>query len=64
MELLTEAAPSVFLDALEKVSAGDDPIILGLFNAEEGGVFGGCYHSDLLWSLEQVSWQQLGAFQP
>jgi len=58
LELLTEAAPSVFLDALEKVSTGDDPVILGLFNAEEDGLFGGCYHSDLLWSLEQVSWNK------
>jgi len=58
MPLIAEAAPSVYLDAIENVSSGDNPIIQGLFNAEDTGLFGGCYHSDLLWSLEQISWNK------
>lgn len=58
MQLLAEAAPEEFMEAVEKASQGNSPILLGLFEAEEEGTFGGCYHSNLLWSLEQISWNK------
>jgi hypothetical protein len=58
MRLIAEAAPEEFLDAVENALAGDSPIILGLFQAEGDGMFGGCYHSNLLWALELTSWDK------
>jgi len=56
LQSIAEAAPGEFLLALEEAMNGSDPTIKGLFSAEGNGVFGGCPHSNLLWSLELVSW--------
>ncbi len=56
LQSIAEAAPDEFLTALEEAMIGSDPVIKGLFLAEGNGVFGGCPHSNLLWSLELVSW--------
>lgn len=56
LQPLAEAAPDEFIGALERSMEGDKPPITGLFLAEGDGIFGGCPHSDLLWSLELVSW--------
>ncbi|MFC4387840.1 hypothetical protein ACFOZ1_08450 [Gracilibacillus marinus] len=56
--LLAESAPNAFLDAVEEASIGNDPVLLGLFNAEGEGIFGGCYHSGLLWGIELISWNK------
>lgn len=53
--IIAEAAPDAFLEAVEVDSEGDDSPILGLFKSEGDGVFGGCYHSGLLWGLELIS---------
>jgi hypothetical protein len=58
MRLLAESAPNEFLAAVESASDGEDPILLGLFTAEGDATFGGCYHSDLLWSLELIAWDK------
>jgi len=58
MRLLGEAAPDVFLKAVESASDGDHPVLFGLFAAEGNGILGGCYHSDLLWALEIISWNK------
>jgi hypothetical protein len=58
VRLIAEAAPEEFLEAVENTSAGDSPTILGLFQAEGDGMFGGCYHSNLLWALELTSWEK------
>lgn len=58
MQLIAEAAPEEFLVAVENASAGENPPLLGLFEAEGDGVFGGCYHSNLLWALELISWNK------
>ncbi|MEA5536604.1 hypothetical protein [Crocosphaera sp. XPORK-15E] len=58
LRLLAEAAPDVFLNAVESALEGENPILLGLFTAEGDGVFGGSYHSDLLWALELISWNK------
>ncbi|WP_444942460.1 hypothetical protein ACJJI3_11025 [Microbulbifer sp. ZKSA004] len=56
---LAEAAPDVFLDAVDNSSLGENSPLLGLFNAEaEDSFAGGCYHSDLLWALETISWNK------
>ena len=58
MQLIAESAPEEFLVAVENASAGETPPLLGLFEAEGDGVFGGCYHSNLLWALELISWNK------
>lgn len=55
---LAEAAPEEFLSAINTLSRGETPTVLGLFEAEGNGLFGGCPHADLLWSLERVSWNK------
>ena len=56
LQSVAEASPDEFLRALERAISGDEPPIAGLFLAEGDGLFGGCPHSDLLWSLELISW--------
>jgi hypothetical protein len=53
---LAEAAPDELLHALERAMEGDRPPIAAIFLAEGNGIFGGCPHSNLLWSLELISW--------
>lgn len=56
---LAEAAPEFFLDAVDRSSLGENSPLLGLFNSEaEDSFTGGCYHSDLLWALETISWNK------
>ncbi len=56
--MLSEAAPDEFVAAVESTSTGDNSIFLGLFETESDGTFGGCYHCDLLWALELISWNK------
>jgi transcriptional regulator with XRE-family HTH domain len=60
-QLLAEAAPTTFLDAIDESLSRDDKPILSLFGAD-GGPFGGEHISDLLWALESLAWapQNLG----
>jgi len=51
---LAEASPESFLEALETSIQGENPPITPIFN--EGGDFGSCPHSYLLWALETISW--------
>lgn len=51
---LAEASPDIFLHHLESSMQGTEPPISPLF--VEGGEFGGCLHSSLLWAIEIVSW--------
>jgi hypothetical protein len=55
---LAESAPEEFLTAVAKMSTGETPPILGLFESEGNGFLGGCPHADLLWSLERISWNK------
>lgn len=55
---LAEAAPEEFLSAVANMSKGEMPPIFGLFESEGNGIFGGCPHADLLWSLERISWNK------
>ncbi len=57
LPLLAEAAPDVFLRALEKATAGKDPLILKLFIDQEGNSFTTrSAHPPLLWALERLAW--------
>jgi transcriptional regulator with XRE-family HTH domain len=55
-QLLAEASPKVFLNAIEESLDQTDPPIRALFDAEERGTFGAEYLSDLLWALESLAW--------
>lgn len=59
--LLAEAAPHVFLNAIDESLHRNDQPIMSLFGAD-GGPFGGEHLSDLLWALESLAWspQNLG----
>lgn len=54
--LLAEASPEAFLGAIENSLDQNDPPIRILFGADEGGIFGTEYLSDLLWGLESLAW--------
>lgn len=56
LPLLAEAAPDVFLDAVEKSLLQPDPAVMALFNETDDG-FGQqrSYHSPLLWALETLA---------
>ncbi len=56
LQSVAEAAPNEFLEALERSMQGDQPPIGRLFAAEGHGIFSGCPHADLLWSIELLSW--------
>jgi len=51
---LAEAAPEIFMEAVETGLHGENPPIMELF-VEEGDM-GGCPHAGLLWALESISW--------
>ncbi|ELH4153607.1 helix-turn-helix transcriptional regulator [Salmonella enterica] len=52
---LAEAAPTVFLDAVEAGLEGDSPQILSLFRSDEGIMQPTEYLSNLLWALEMLA---------
>ncbi len=55
LQTLAEAAPEVFLDAVDAKSARGDRPVMALF-IEDGGPFGAANHSNLLWALETLAW--------
>ena len=55
LPLLAEAAPGVFLEAVDKGSSGESPILVELFS--EPGLLGSSPHTGLLWALENVAWE-------
>ena len=58
LPLLAEAAPDVFLDAVDTGLAGDPPPVHSLFmDAELGAMFGtSSPHIRLVWALESLAW--------
>ena len=57
LPLLAEAAPNVFLRAVEKAIIGEYPLILKLFTDQEGDSFTTrSAHPPLLWALERLAW--------
>lgn len=54
---LAEAAPDVFLNAVEKSLLQVDAPVIRLISETGGSGFGGrCWHAGLLWALETVAW--------
>lgn len=56
LQLLAEAAPKVFLSAIEASLDEDEPPIGALFGTESDGLFESEHLSDLLWALEALAW--------
>jgi len=58
VSLLAEADPDTYLKIIETDLLHPETANLKhLFGEVEGGIFGGFYHSGLLWSLEVVAWK-------
>lgn len=54
---IAEAAPTTFLEAVEKGLSGDEPLLMNLFAEDSDSLFGGgSYHTALLWALEVLAW--------
>ena len=58
LPILAEAAPSEFLDKVEKAMRQSPCPFDELFNQEGNGVFGENYLTGLLWALESLAWDE------
>lgn len=56
LQLLAEASPNSFLEALEHQLEGDSPSIRPIFDEHPGVLSPVTYHCGLLWSLEVLAW--------
>jgi hypothetical protein len=56
LPLLAEAAPDIFLSAVETGVAGDEPVLATMFTDAGDPFFVSSPHTGLLWALERVSW--------
>jgi hypothetical protein len=56
LPLLAEAAPSVFLGAVEGGLEGEPPLLLAMFADRDADMFSDSPHTALLWALETTSW--------
>jgi hypothetical protein len=56
LRLLAEAAPEVFLDALERGTSGTQPVVANLFTDQVDVLFSSSPHTELLWALEVLAW--------
>jgi predicted ATPase len=57
LPLLAEAAPAVFLDAVEESIKSGELGVIRLFSEEEDGLMGSSPHPDLLWALEGLGFR-------
>lgn len=53
---LAEAAPDEFLNAVERGTDGDKPVIAELFTDQESSLFSTSPHVYVLWALERLAW--------
>ena len=56
LPLLAEAAPDIFLSAIETGVAGDEPVLATMFTDTRDPFFVSSPHTGLLWALERLSW--------
>lgn len=56
LPLLAEAAPSIFLDAVEVGLSGENPVLLNMFSEAENSWTSNSPHTGLLWALEMLAW--------
>ena len=54
-----EAAPDEFLTLLEEDLKGADPVVFGLLQPANSGIFSRCPRTGLLWALETLAWNPL-----
>ncbi|MCY4141934.1 MAG: helix-turn-helix domain-containing protein [Rhodobacteraceae bacterium] len=54
-----EAAPNEFLTLIEADLKSPEPTVHGLLKPADGGPFGVCLRSSLLWALEGLGWNHL-----
>jgi hypothetical protein len=59
LPLFAEAAPNVFLKAVEDALSHENGPLQTLFHQEGGGITGRSYISTLLWSLETLAWEPI-----
>lgn len=57
LPLLAEAAPTEFMDALERALRERPSPMDELFQQEGGGVFGRSYMTGILWGIEVLAWE-------
>jgi hypothetical protein len=58
LPLIAEAAPDIFLSAVEKGLEGEQPILIRLFTDQKEALFSSSPHTGLLWALETLAWNQ------
>jgi len=58
LRLLAEAAPDVFLRAVDRGLSGEEPPILKLFAKDDADIFVSSPHTGLLWALETLAWSR------
>jgi hypothetical protein len=56
LPLLAEAAPKVFLDAVEVGLSDENPVLLNMFSEGENSFTSSSPHTGLLWALENLAW--------
>ena len=56
LPLISEASPTSFLDAIEKLLEIDKSPIKSLFDEDPGFLTARSYHTGLLWALENLAW--------
>lgn len=57
LPLLAEAAPNVFLDAVDEGLRGSNPFLRDVFqDTQDAGLFASSPHTGLLWALETLAW--------
>ena len=54
-----EAAPATFLTLIEADLQEPEPAVFGLLKPADGGPFGRCLRTGLLWALECLAWNHL-----
>lgn len=59
LPLLAEAAPEVFMQAVENDLGSAAPQIPKLFDQEVSGITGRAEHTGILWSLERLAWSDV-----
>jgi hypothetical protein len=58
LHILAEAAPAVYLDALETMVKNEPDVIAKMFDDGDFDLFTPTYHSHILWSLEALAWDK------
>jgi hypothetical protein len=56
LPLLAEAAPEAFMDAVDAGLKGETPVVMRLFDEDQGLMGPWSHHSGLLWALEGLAW--------